>query len=397
MFDTLEQAGPHPVAQLYAAFAQDSNPDKIDLGIGVYRDSDGRSSILPSVRQAMKRLSEKQLTKEYMSPVGNRIFSRLIETLVLGASHPALAEKRIVTFQTPGAGGGLRIAAELIRRASPEATIWASDPTWDHQLAVLASVNAKIAAHPYYDRKKNVLLFDQMLSALRTARPRDVVLLHGCCHNPTGEDLSREQWRALSQLCVERGLIPFIDLVYHGFGDGIEEDVFGTRLMLENCPEAILVTSASKSFGIYRDRAGTISAVGTNSAQAVNIERHLVSIASALYFMPPDTGAALVVEVLEDEALRRQWRGELKSMRTRIRDLRADLRQSLSRRIQNVDFGFIERQRGMFSLLPLSTHEVGEIRKRRGIYMMPDARINLAALTPDKVVRMTDAIAETLA
>src|SRR5258707_6792293 len=249
MFGALENMPAHPLTQLYAIFAQDHNPEKLDLGIGVYRDAQGRCPIMPSVRLAMQRLAETQLTKEYMSPVGNRQYNRLMEELVLGAAHPKLGSRKTVTLQTPGAGGGLRVAAEFIRRAAPGATIWVPDPTWDHQLHVFASAGVRTAPYPYYDRLGNVLRFEKMLGALATARCGVFGLLHGCCHNPTGEDLSHAQWAAVANLCEKRGFVPFIDLVYQGLGDGLEEDVFGTRLITAACPEAILVCSSSKSFG----------------------------------------------------------------------------------------------------------------------------------------------------
>lgn len=397
MLESLDAIPIHPVSQVYAAFAQDSNPDKIDLGLGVYRDANGHCPIMPSVRTAMRRLAETQTTKEYMTPAGNRRYNRLMEDMVLGASHPALAAKRVVTIQTPGAGGGLRVAGEMIRRMAPDAAIWVPDPTWDHQLHVFASAGARMMPYPYYDRAGNALLFDRMLAALGGTRPGDVVLLHGCCHNPTGEDLSRDQWRALATLCTERGLVPFIDLVYQGFGDGLEEDVFGTRLIAETCPESIVVASSSKSFGIYRDRAGTLSLVGKTRAHLENAARHLALITSALYFMPPDAGAVLVAEVLDDEALREQWQGELAAMRTRIVELRESVCEALTSHIAGFDFAFVKRQKGMFSLLPLSASQVVKLRSYHGIYMMPDARINLAAVSPDKVERIVSAIAQILA
>jgi aspartate/tyrosine/aromatic aminotransferase len=235
-----------------------------------------------------------------------------------------------------------------------------------------------------------------MIATIAEVPAGDVLLLHGCCHNPTGEDPTREQWMTLAQLCQERKIVPFIDLVYQGFGDGIDEDVFGTRLMTTQCDEAILVTSASKSFGIYRDRAGTISLLARDSGRVANIERHLAQIASGLYFMPPDFGAALVAEILGDAALREQWKSELSVMRQRIADLRITVADLFKRRLQGWDWDFLGRQKGMFSLLPLSPDDIARLRVEHGVYMMPDARINLAALTAEKAERVVDAIADVL-
>jgi aspartate aminotransferase len=236
-----------------------------------------------------------------------------------------------------------------------------------------------------------------MVAVLKEVPAGDVLLLHGCCHNPTGEDLTHDQWQTVAEICERQGIIPFVDLVYQGFGDGIEEDAFGARLIAQNCGEAIIVTSSSKSFGVYRDRAGTVSVLTRTNAGIANVERHLSSIAGGLYFMPPDYGAALVTEILEDETLRSQWRAELETMRTRIVGLRAGFRKLLQRKLQQTNFDFLERQKGMFSLLPLSARNLAELQSRHSIYMMPDARINLAALTEERVERVVDAIADVLA
>ena len=397
IFDALETLPDDPVGQVYVALRNDANPDKLDLGIGVYRDDHGRSPIMASVRQAMTNLLEKQITKEYLSPVGNMRYCSVNERLVLGADHPALNAGRLLTVQTPGAGGGLRAGADMIKAASHSATVWVPAPTWSHQRLVFATAGVRMAEYPYYDVQANQLLFDEMIEALRKSKPGDAVLLHGCCHNPTGEDLSHDQWRAVAAMLAQTGAMPFVDLAYQGFGDGIEEDTFGVRLFAAEAPEMILAVSSSKSFGIYRDRAGTLSILCKNVADKKNTARHLSKVTRALYFMPPDAGAAIVVEVLEDEALEKAWRAELDGMRARIVALRKTFAAVLKRELDSSDFNYIIRQKGMFSLLPLTPEALTELRTQHGIYLMPDARINLAALTDANEQRVGSAIAAVIA
>jgi aspartate aminotransferase len=397
MFGALRELADHPVGQVYAALARDRNPNKLDLGIGVYRDASGRCPVMASVQKAQHRLVDSELTKEYRSPDGNWNYCRHIEKLVLGASHPALAARRVLTVQTPGAGGGLRAGAELIQAAARGARIWLPAPTWEHQQLVFRVAGLKLAEYPYYDRQSNRLLFDEMIATLRKAEAGDIVLLHGCCHNPSGEDLSQEQWRALSTVVTGSGLVPFVDLAYQGFADGIDEDVFGARLLAATVPEMILVSSSSKSFGIYRERAGTVSLIFSKPGREMtNAARHLSEVTRSLYFMPPDTGAAIVAEILADEALSELWRRELDAMRGRIIELRASLSRALASQISSGDFEYLARQKGMFSLLPLSSEALSRLQTSHSIYMMPDARINVAAVTEANVTVIAKAIADVL-
>ena len=270
MFSRIPQFDVHPLARVYMAFAKDQNPAKADLGIGVYRDAQGESPILNCVRQAEKKLVASRQTKEYLSPEGNTIYSSLIEKLLLGENHPALVEDRVRSIQTPGGGGALRVAAELIHTVAPDATVWLSRPTWSHQAFVLEQAGVRMAEYPYYDRASNRLEFDRLCETLNTARPGDVVLLHGCCHNPSGEDLAEEHWEALCELLWQRQLVPYIDIAYLGFGDGIEADMIGTRLLAAAAPEMIIASSSSKSFGVYRDRAGALTVIGAQSGKMMN-------------------------------------------------------------------------------------------------------------------------------
>ena len=387
-----------PIGEVYALLAQDRRSDRLDLGIGVYRDATGHSPIMTCVVEAEKRLLQKQTTKEYRSPSGNHEYCDLMEALVLGAEHSALQARRVITVQTPGAGGALRAGAEVIKAASPRGVIWVPSPTWDQQLLILGSAGLRLKPYPYYDRAANRLLFDEMMTALRGASAGDAVLLHGCCHNPTGEDLTNQQWGAVALLFAERGLVPFVDLVYQGFGEGIEKDASATRYLAQSLPEMVLASSSSKTFGVYRERAGILSLLHMPGGQhRANLERHISRITRSLYFMPPDAGASTVVEVLTDTALKGQWLTELEAMRTRLASLRVLLAEALQRATGSDHFRYIAGQKGMFSLLPLGAAELDELRRAHAIYLMPDGRINVAAVSATNVERIAGAMAAVTA
>jgi aspartate aminotransferase len=378
------------------AYAADRNPQKSDLGIGVYRDANGESPILGCVRRAEKQLLDVRRTKDYLAPDGNKSYSTLVERLILGDGHRALAERRVCSIQTPGGGGALRAGAELIKTISPRARVWVSGPTWDHQIFVLGKAGVNVAEYPYYDRGNNTLTFARMCEALGKARAGDVVLLHGCCHNPTGEDLSLAQWHELAALLVENKLVPYVDLAYQGFGDGIEEDVAGTRMLAETLPEMLIASSSSKSFGVYRDRAGALTIIGAEAGEQMGrIARQIFEIGCGLYFMPPDGGASTVAAILGDPELRELWTSELNTMRARIDRLRALFREALESESSR-DFSFIARQKGMFSLLPLDTRMLRQLEADHSIYMMPEGRINIAAMTEERVAPVAAAIAAVI-
>ncbi len=396
LFSNIPQFGVHPLARVYMAYGRDQNPSKADLGIGVYRDENGESPIMKSVQLAEMQLLETRKSKDYLAPDGNRRYSSLIERLLLGEDHPALLEDRVRSIQTPGGGGALRAAAELIRTISPDATVWVSQPTWDHQIFVLKMAGVRVAEYPYYDRQANRLEFDRMCAALRHARAGDVVLLHGCCHNPTGEDLTPDQWQSLSEIFLKQNLIPYIDIAYLGFGGGLDADVIGTRMMAARQPETIIASSSSKSFGVYRDRAGALTVIGSEAGQLMNnISRQIFDIGCGLYFMPPDGGAATVAQVLDNAELRALWRRELDDMRSRIDGLRRQFRDALEA-ASAMDFGFIGRQKGMFSLLPLDSEAMLQLETTSSIYMMPEGRINIAALSSGRIAPVARAIAAVL-
>ncbi len=379
MFENLQALSPDPILGLMAAFRDDPRAEKIDLGVGVYRDESGATPIMASVRSAERRCIELETTKSYIGPPGTPEFNDAVRALMFGRGHRALADKRVAGVQTPGGCGALRVGAELIKRARPEATIWVSDPTWANHVPLLGNANLAIKEYPYYARESHSLDADAMLYALAQVPAGDVVLLHGCCHNPSGVDLKREHWEAIAELAVERGFSPFVDLAYQGLGDDLDSDAMGVRILGEACPEVIVASSYSKNFGLYRERVGALQIVSPDTARTAIVQSQLASVVRGIYSMPPNHGAAIVAMILDDEALHASWFEELTAMRDRINGLRDLLATRLGAETGQ-DFGFIREQRGMFSFLGISTVEVERLRQEFGIYMVDSSRINVAGI-----------------
>lgn len=396
MFEPLPKLPNDPILGLSIAFRDDPNPDKVDLGVGVYRDASGITPVMAAVREAETLLQKNETTKAYTPPAGYPGANDAVQALAFGQGHPALEQKRVATVQTPGGCGALRLAAELIQRAKHGARIWVSTPTWANHVPLLGSAGLELKEYPYYDFERHTLDFDGMMAALRQVPAGDLVLLHASCHNPCGADLSAEQWRQVTELAVERGFVPLIDMAYQGFGEGLEEDAYGPRLMAEKLPEVILAVSFSKNFGLYRERAGALAVVGADAAQTEAIQSQLLSVARGLYSMPPAHGSALVAGIWQSEELRGRWRDELAQMRERIQTLRQALVDSLGRTVPGRDFGFIARERGMFSFLGLSEAEVARMKADYSIYMTDNSRINVAGLNLDKVDYVSAAIADVI-
>lgn len=389
MFGHFKDYGNDPIEGVFARLAADTNTDKIDLGIGVYRDDSGQVPVMQAVRLAEKAVIEKQLPKSYLSPLGNLDYCRAIERLVLGAEHPLIDSGRIISAQTPGAGSALRVAAELVNDIAPNARAWFSDPVWFHQLQFFEKAGMQLGSYRYYDQQKSVLLFEEMLDDLRNMQAGDLLVLHGCCHNPTGEDLELEQWRAVVDVVLETGAVPFVDVAYQGFGQGIEEDVAGLRLLAARVPQALLTVSSSKSFGVYRDRAGLLSIITPpDAADVESIARKLRDTARQLYFMAPDHAATVVHEILATPEFEQAWRNELDALREHIADKRKALRATIEAEIPYFDGSFIERQLGMFSCLPISGDEQRTLEDEYHIYMLPNARVNVAAMSNTQAVTL---------
>lgn len=396
MFDRLPRLNPDPILGLSAAYRSDPNPLKVDLGVGVYKTEAGETPVLACVSQAEAALLEEQTTKVYTPPAGIEGANRAAAQLAFGADHSVLTDGRVATVQTPGGCGALRLAAELIAKAKPDARVWVSTPTWANHISLLGSAGLTLREYPYYDFERHCIDFDAMYSALEHAGKDDLVLLHACCHNPSGADLTQAQWQALTELAETRGFTPFIDMAYQGFGQGLEEDAFGLRLMAERLPELVLATSFSKNLGLYRERAGSLSIVSNSPTGAEAVLSQTLSLARGLYSMPPSHGAAIVERVYHDDALRGLWLSELAQMRERIHSLREKLVQALNSRQSQRDFGFIAHEQGMFSFLGLSRPQVARLKSEFSVYMTDNSRINLAGINTRNLEYAADAISAVL-
>lgn len=376
-----------------AQYRADASAHKVDLGVGVYRDLTGNTPVLDCVRRAERLVLEAQTTKSYVAAAGREEFNRAAEESVLGAAHAARRAGRVRTVQAPGGCGALRVGAELIRAASPASTVHVSDPTWGNHTPLLGSSGLGLERYPYYDAERHELRFGAMLERLEQAAPGDVVLVHACCHNPTGADLSMDQWQSLAELLLRRRLTPFLDLAYQGFGSSLEEDAAGIRLIADRVPEALIAVSYSKNLGLYRERVGALITIAENESRADAVQSHVLQIARGIYSMPPDHGAAIAALIFTDPSLRSAWEEELRAMRDRIRAMRSLLASHLRALTGDGSFDFIERQRGMFSLLGLPRAVVDALRGRHHIYMLSDSRVNLAGIMPENVAYVAQSIA----
>jgi aspartate/tyrosine/aromatic aminotransferase len=377
-----------PLLALIALCNDDPRPGKIDVGVGVYRDAAGSTPILRSVKAAEKILWETQETKSYLGSQGDARFVELIKPIVFGEG--AAGDGRIVGVQTPGGCGALRLGAELIVRADPEARIYVGTPTWPNHEPLIGEAGVEMVDYPYYAKESRTICFDRMMDALGRARAGDLLLLHGCCHNPTGADLDLDQWRAVAELVARNGLIPYVDLAYQGLGNGLEADAQGARLVVEAAEQALVAQSCDKNFGCYRDRLGSLFVKMPTAAGAQTVMGNLLALARTMWSMPPDHMAAVVRIILDDETLRADWRTELDSMCARIRQLRARLAAFDPR------LAYIDGQNGMFSMLPLSEEQVLALRKAHGIYMAGSGRFNVVGLSDDNVASFAAAVVEQL-
>ncbi len=393
MFEQLKTLPQDPILGLMKTFREDTRSNKVDLGVGVYRDEAGNTPIMAAVQQAQQRLLETETTKAYIGPAGAEGFNHLIGRLLLGAGHPALKDGRVNVVQTPGGCGALRMAAEFLNLCKPNATIWVSTPTWANHIPLLGGAGLSIREYPYLDRATLSVDFDAMMACLEQADAGDVVLLHGCCHNPSGADLNADQWTAITDLVERKGLLPFIDIAYQGLGESLDQDALGVRLMAERLPEVIVASSCSKNFGLYRERTGALMLISANAQQGQAATSQLLSAIRSHYSMPPSHGAAVVEMILDTPELMQSWQSELEAMCVRILDLRAALSQALA---PVGDFSFIERQRGMFSFLGISPQQVQILREEFGIYMLDSSRINIAGLSADTLPLVSQAMHEVL-
>lgn len=396
MFESLQRLPADPILGVSAAYRADNSPTKVDLSVGVYKDAQGHTPVMGAVKAAEKFLLDTEDSKAYLSPAGNPGFNRAIGELLLGPEHVAVAQQRVATVQTAGGCGALRSAAELVLKANPGATIWLSNPTWGNHVPLLGNAGVNLASYPYYDSDAKALDFEHMVAALEQASGGDLVLLHGCCHNPTGADLSLSQWQQLTELFLEKKLTPFVDVAYQGLGDGLEEDVQGLRAMAQQLPEMIITASCSKNFGLYRERTGALLVIAKDSDKAQDCLSQLNAVTRGLYSMPPAHGAAIVEVILNSSELNDSWRAELRDIRQRVSTMRRDFVAALRKAGVSEDFAFIAQQKGMFSFLGISPEQALEIRRKHSVYLLESGRINVAGITPSNVDYLARAVAAIL-
>lgn len=396
MFENLPALASDPILGLSIDFKKDTNPAKIDLGVGVYKDEQGNTPILKCVVAAQKQLMETETSKVYITPQGVQGFIDGMLGLILGKGSPVLLANRVAAVQAPGGCGALRILAELLKRCNADTKVWVSDPTWANHIPLIGNAGLEIANYPYFDKATASIKFDEMMDCLAQTKKGDVVLLHGCCHNPTGADLTKEQWQAVAKLANKVGFLPFIDIAYQGFGEGLEEDAYGVRLMAESVPEMIIAASCSKNFGLYRERVGLAALITHDSANRDIVQSQIQSVARGIYSMPPSYGGALVDIILANDDLNSWWQREVTEMRERMIQLRKLLVDNLAAQGASKDFSFINQQKGMFSFLCISPEQVRKLRDENSVYFVDSSRVNIAGINTKNVEVLAAAIAGVL-
>lgn len=381
-----------PILGLMESYAKDTNPQKFDLGVGVYKDAQGLTPILQAVKRAEQRLVDQQTTKTYIGGHGDPAFGRLISELVLGADSALLKAQRAGATQTPGGTGALRLSADFIAHCLPGRGVWLSNPTWPIHETIFAKAGLKVSHYPYVG-SDNRLDVPAMLATLATVPEGDVVLLHACCHNPTGFDLSQDDWRQVLQIVRERQLLPLIDFAYQGFGDGLEQDAWAVRLFADELPEVLITSSCSKNFGLYSDRVGALIVCANDAEKLLDVRSQLAFIARNLWSTPPDHGAAVVATILGDRELKQLWSSEVEGMRSRIAQLRSGLVEALAPHGLSERFAHVGVQRGMFSYTGLSAEQVKQLREKHSVYMVSSGRANVAGIDETRLGLLADAIA----
>jgi len=393
LFESLQAASADAILGLIAEHKNDPRPEKIDLGVGVYRTEAGETPVLDVVKRVEQILVDTQDSKAYLGTAGAADFNAAMQALIFGDASP---DDRLATIQTPGGSGSLRVAAGMILRASSDVSVWASEPTWANHAPLLGGAGLKLKPYPYYDTENHVIKIDEMLAALSAAPAGDVVLLHACCHNPSGLDPSRDEWRAITDVIIERGLVPLIDMAYQGFAENLDDDAFLVRHMAGRVAEMIVATSCSKNFGLYRDRVGTLSFLAKDTASRDVVNSQVNNLVRTIYSVPPDHGAAVVSLILNDDELRSAWVIELDEMRDRLRDMKFLLSDALIEQGTDHDFSHLARATGMFCFLGITAEQVARLKNDFGIYMVDSSRINVAGITPQNVSYLAASIAAIL-
>jgi aspartate/tyrosine/aromatic aminotransferase len=397
MFEQISPAPPDAILGLTEAFRKDPNPQKVNLGVGVFKDATGNTPILASVKEAEDRLLNREKSKTYLPIDGLPSFNSLTQALLFGEEHEIIRSGRAATAQAPGGTGALRMAADTIAKLMKGARVWVSNPTWPNHPSVFQSAGLEVKTYPYFDAATNDLDFEAMLATLREIPAGDVVLLHGACHNPTGVDLNREQWQQVSQVVNERKLLPLIDFAYQGFADGLVEDAAGLHIIAKTGTDMLVANSYSKNFGLYNERIGALTVVAQNQEEAQAILSHVKQAIRANFSNPPAHGGAIVAEILGDPQLRGQWEREVGEMRDRINGLRHLFVETLNEKGVERDFSFITRQRGMFSFSGLNPEQVKMLRDDYAIYIVGSGRISVAGMSEMSMDYLCSAIADVLA
>ena len=391
MFENLKPQPADKILALMQMYRDDPRDQKVDLGVGVYKNAEGVTPVMRAVKAAEQRIIDEQATKAYTGLAGDPAYADAMIGLILDT---AVERSKIAAVATPGGTGAVRQAFELIKMANPNARVFVSDPTWPNHVSILKYVGIETVVYRYFDPETRAVNFDGMMEDLKGAKQGDVVLLHGCCHNPTGANLNISQWKAVVELLNERGLIPMIDIAYQGFGDGLEEDAAGVRLVASSVPECLIAASCSKNFGIYRERTGLLMAISQQGdAEGLN-QKTLAYLNRQNYSFPPDHGARVVTTILNDPELRADWQKELEETRLGMLALRQQLADELQRLTGSDRFGFIAEHRGMFSLLGTTPELVEKMRVDAGIYMVGDSRLNIAGLNAKTVPILAKAIVD---
>ena len=393
MLEKFQPVPPDPILGLGQLFAADTRDGKIDLGVGVFKDAAGNTPIMSAVKKAELRLHNSQTTKTYKGLAGDEAFRDAMRVLVLG---DCVSASRVATIQTPGGTGAIRQLYEAIKKINGEATLWLSDPTWPSHIGIARDMDMQIRSYSYFDSASSTVDFDAMMDDLAGVQPQDVVMLHGCCHNPTGANLDAAQWDAITDLILEKGAIPFVDIAYQGFGDGLDADAAGLRAMAARVPEMLIAASCSKNFGLYRDRVGCAMVICESADQHEVVSRNLAVLNRLNYSFAPDHGAALVAIILGDTDLRAEWETELGEMRDTMLTIRQSLADELRRQCNTDRFDFIASHRGMFSRLGLDKDSVEALRESHAMYVIGDSRINIAGLSGGRHEPFAAAVAKVL-
>jgi len=393
MLEALKAQPQDKILQLIQMFKDDPRGDKIDLGVGVYKDATGLTPVMRAIKAAEKQVWDSQITKTYTALTGEPGYNAAMRELILNG---VVAADRLSSIATPGGTGAVRLAVDLAKMANPGATVWVSKPTWGNHISIIKFVGLPVAEYRYFDAVAGAVDFAAVMADLAQVKAGDVVLLHGCCHNPTGANLTLDQWAEVIALLQAKQALPMVDLAYQGFGDGLDEDAAPTRLIAQSFPELLIAASCSKNFGVYRDRVGILIAVSADAEQAKITQGNLNFLNRQTYSFPPDHGARTVMTVLQDAALTADWKAELEDTRNGMLGLRAQLAEELRKATNSDRFDFVARHRGMFSLLGLTEAQVTRLREEFGIYMVSDSRINIAGLNAATVPVLARAVAAVL-